>query len=290
MTPPIRAPKRAKRRINRDVPRKRGPRLTLRRFLEELRASGRYTFTRAEATSALHLSSAALKNAAWRLSRKGRLVSPHRGFYVVVPPEYQASGTVPPSWIIRDLMVTLKRQYYVGLLSGASLHGAAHQAPQEFQVVSDKPTRPMLLGRTRIFFVTKARLAKTPTVAVKTPTGEIRVSTPEATALDLVTYPEQAGSLSNVATVLAELAERMTPEALVRAAEAEGEIASAQRVGYLLERVGHSDLVAPLARWIDTRKPRVVPLRPGRRMGGRPRAARWRVAINEKLEIDTPQA
>ena len=287
MTPRRMPAKRTKSRIERDTLGASPRRTTFRRFLEGLRASGRYTFTRAEAISALQLSDAALKNAAWRLSRAGGLVSPHRGFYVIVPPEYQASGTIPPSWIIRDLMAALKQQYYVGLLSGAALHGAAHQVPQEFQVVTDKPTRAMPLGRAQIFFVTKARLAKTPTVGMKTPTGEIRVSTPEATALDLVSHPEHAGSLSNVATVLAELAENMSPEALVRAAKAEGEIALAQRVGYLLERLGHAGLVDPLARWIDTRKPRLVPLRPGRRMRGRPRAPRWRVAVNEKIELDT---
>jgi len=48
----------------------------------------------------------------------------------------------------------------------------------------------MVLGHAqRILFVTKKRVAKTPTVPVKAPTGEIRVSTPEATALDLVRYP-----------------------------------------------------------------------------------------------------
>ena len=42
---------------------------------------------------------------------------------------------------------------------------------------------------------------------VKTVTGSIRVSTPEATALDLLRYVAAAGYLSNVATVLHELAE-----------------------------------------------------------------------------------
>jgi len=281
--------KTAKCRIKRDVPRVK-QRPSFRRFLEGLRASGRYTFDKAEAMAALHLTDVALKNAAWRLSRAGRLASPRRGFYVIVPPEYQAAGTVPPSWIIRDLMAALKRPYYVGLLSAAALHGAAHQAPQEFQVVTDRPMRPMALGRARIVFVTKAGLAKTPTVPIKTPTGDIRVSTPEATALDLVRYPEHAGFLSNAATVLVELAERINPAALVQTAEGEGELAAAQRLGYLLEHVGRQTLAEPLARWIDAKKPRVVPLRADLRMAGRRRAPRWRVAINEKIEMDAARA
>ena len=38
---------------------------------------------------------------------------------------------------------------------------------------------------------------------MKTETGAMRVSTPEATALDLLRYLEGAGHLGNVATVLA---------------------------------------------------------------------------------------
>ena len=148
----------------------------------------------------------------------------------------------------------------------------------------------MVLGNARIFFVTKKSVAKTATVPMKAPTGEIRVSTPEATALDLVRYPQHAGSLSNIATVLAELAEKMSPEALVQAAEREGDVAAAQRLGYLLERIGQAALVEPLARWIDIKKPRVVALRPGRRIGGRRRIPRWHVAVNERIEMDTARA
>ncbi len=279
----------ARRRVKGDASRSK-TRSSLRRYLEGLRKSGRYTFTRAEALSAARLTDVALKNAAWRLARAGRLASPHRGFYVIVPPEYEAAGTVPPSWVIRDLMAFLKRPFYVGLLSAAALHGAAHQAPHEFQVVTDRPVRPMRLGRVRIVFVTKARLGKTPTVPMKTPTGDIRVSTAEATALDLVRYPEHAGYLSNVATVLAELAERIDPDALVRAARLEGEFAVAQRLGYLLERVGRGAVAEPLARWIDSKKPRVVPLRADRSVVRRRRARRWRLAINETIEMDAARA
>jgi len=284
-----RASRRAKRRSERDDVIAK-PRATFRQFLDGLRASGRYTFTRAEARAALHISDVALKNSAWRLSRQGGLASPHRGFYVIVPPEYRAARTIPPSWIIRDLMTALEQRYYVGLLSAAALHGAAHQAPHEFQVVTDRPTRVMVLGTARIFFITEKGMANTPTVPIKTPTGDVRVSTPEATALDLVRYPRHAGSLSNVATVLADLAEKLKPEDLVRAAELDGELAAAQRVGYLLEHIGQSAIAEPLAARIDREKPRLVPLRPGRRITGRRRDPRWHLAVNEKIEMDAPRA
>ena len=273
---------RRKRDLSRPTQQPQSPRV----FLDTLQAAGRYAFTRAEAARALGVSDVGLKNALWRLAKAGRLVSPRRGFYVIVPPEYRAAGSLPASWFIRDLMDYLGRPYYVGLLTAASLHGAAHQAPQEFQVVTDRPLGEIEVGRVRIRFVKKASLARTRTVGVKTPTGEMRVSSPEATALDLVRYPEHCGGLSNVATVLRELAERLDGTELVRVAEVEDEAAYAQRLGYLLDVVGRREVAEALASWVASRSPRVAPLASGAPITGTRRDARWRVAVNEEVDIE----
>ena len=98
-------------------------------FLETLQASGRYAFRRTEALKTLGISRVALKHALWRLARAGRVATPRRGFYVIVPPEYRVAGCPPADWFIDDLMAHLGRPYYVGLLTAGALHGAAHQAP-----------------------------------------------------------------------------------------------------------------------------------------------------------------
>ena len=46
-------------------------------------------------------------------------------------------------------------------------------------MVTDRLLRAIEVGRTRIRFVKKAHLAKTPTVGIQTPTGEIRVAGPK---------------------------------------------------------------------------------------------------------------
>jgi len=143
-----------------------------------------------------------------------------------VPPEYRAAGCPPADWFIDDLMAYLGPPYYVGLLTAAALHGAAHQAPQEFQVVTDHPLPMIEIGRVRIRFVKKAHLRASPTLRVNTQTGQMRVSTPAATAFDLVRYPEHGSFLSNVVTVLHDLVERLDGGELVRTAEAEGEVAN----------------------------------------------------------------
>ena len=68
----------------------------------------------------------------------------------------------------------------------------------------------------------------------KTVTGSLRVSTPEATARDLLRDVAAAGTLSTVATVLHDLAEACDTGRLVEAAHT-GELPHAQRLGYLVD-------------------------------------------------------
>src|SRR5947207_2043165 len=164
----------AKGRGKRSLPRPKPKASSLATFLEVLQASGRYTFRRTEALKALGISPVALKHALWRQAKAGRVAAPRRGFYVIVPPEYRAAGSPPADWFIDDLMTThLGRPYYAGLLTAAALHGAAHQAPQEFQVVTDRPLPMIEMGRLRIRFVKKAHLKVTPTVRVNPQTGQM---------------------------------------------------------------------------------------------------------------------
>ena len=89
---------------------------TLAAFVEDLQARGRYTFIRTEAASSEDRSDLALEAALRRLKQRGRIASPRRGFYVLVPVEYREAGCPPANWFIDDLMRFLKQPYYVGLL------------------------------------------------------------------------------------------------------------------------------------------------------------------------------
>jgi predicted transcriptional regulator of viral defense system len=121
-------------------------------FVDDLQAGGRYTFTRAEVEATDERSEIGVQAALRRLKKRGRVVSPRRGFYVVVPIEYRSAGCPPASWFIDDLMRFLEQRYYVGLLSSAAIHGAAHQQPMTFQVLTDRPTRLVQVARVRIEF------------------------------------------------------------------------------------------------------------------------------------------
>lgn len=253
-------------------------------WVEQLQSRGCYAFTREQAESGTGRSFVATQTALRRLKQKGRVASPRRGFYVVVPPEYRAAGAPPASWFIDDLMRYLGQPYYVGLLSAAALHGAAHQQPMVFQVVTGKPTREMRAGKVTIRFSMSSLVERLPVVEQQTETGTMRVAAPETCAFDLVRYPEGAGHLSNAATVLAELAERLDARKLVDVAPLV-RIPDVQRLGYLLDAVGQGEVAAPLAEWLAKAQPRAVLLQPGQ--GGDVGAdPRWHVVPNAELEVD----
>lgn len=257
---------------------------TLPSWVDGLQSQGRYAFTSSEAISALGGKKIAFKRAAARLTRKGRLIVARRGFYVIVPLEYRPAGSPPPSWYIDALMKEWKHPYYVGLLSAAAIHGAAHQKPQEFQVVTDTRLRPLRVGRGKIHFFIKSTLASTPMTEVKTETGLMQVSSPEATALDLIHYVKSVGGLDQVATVLKELSEQINPKILLKLAKTERKPAVLQRLGYLLDHVGMSRVATPLAGWLAQRKP--VALRPEKNPKERHKRNRWNLIVNEKIETD----
>jgi predicted transcriptional regulator of viral defense system len=209
-------------------------------YMTQLLSAGRVVFSREEAIQALRTSHGALLDAAERQQHRRHLISPRRGFYVIVPPQYLAWGAPPPSWYIDDLMRHEGRPYYVGLLKAAELHGATHQAVMEFQIVTDKRLPAIRAGRSTIaFYYRKDMEAVAQGVEDhKTDTGRMRVSSVELTLLDLLRYPRAAGGLDNIATIVSDLGDRAGPGKL-SALSASYERSLSQRLGYLLERFGH---------------------------------------------------
>ena len=100
---------------NQDSPR-------LREWVDDLQSKGRYAFSKDEASRATQLVDPNLRIYLGRLVSKGRLVMPRRGFFVLVPLEYQSQGAPPPSWFIDALMTDEGREYYVAMLSAAAIH------------------------------------------------------------------------------------------------------------------------------------------------------------------------
>lgn len=253
-------------------------------YVDELQQKGRYAFTKAEAKRALGESLPVLKVSLWRLAKKQRIALIRKGFYVIVPLEYASSGILPPEWFIDELMKFIRKPYYVGLLSAAAIHGAAHQQPQEFHVVISEALRDIKVGSLQIRFFKKASMKSSSSEESKTPTGYMKVSDPAVTAIDLVAYASRVGGLDRVLTVLQELSENITPDMLLQAAKRERNIAYLQRLGWLLTKAGQNGLVGKLADWLKAQKPRETPLDPSLSRRGFSRDPKWKVIVNAEVE------
>lgn len=259
--------------------------LIARDYVEQLAARGRYHFTSRQAREALQVSANAANKALKRLAVQGALTSPEREFYVIVPPEYRALGCLPAEQFIPALMEQKDLPYYAGLLSAAQYYGAAHHRPQQFQVFLAKNRRPIECGKVRVAFIARKRIEDVPIRELNTARGTIRVSTPEATAIDLAGYPQHAGGLSQAATVLAELSDAMSPDLLPLAAKS-APLPWAQRLGYLLELVEARDAATLLANYVSDHVKEYTPLVPGREDGEGERNTRWKIIVNASVEPD----
>ena len=263
-------------------------------YVSGLLSAGRSVFTAEEAVQALGVGRGAFLDAAERLQRRKALLSPRQGFYVVVPPHYASWGAPPPAWYIDALMRHEGKAYYIGLLKAAELHGATHQAVMEFQVISAKRLPRIRAGRNLIVFYFRKNMEAV-TAGIegrKTDTGTMNISSAALTALDLLRYPQASGGIDNVATVLADLGQKIDREQLA-ALSAQVERSVVQRLGHLLEHVGHDALTGLMREALQARGSlpwteldRRAARDPDFASEPRERDSRWRVIVRRVPELD----
>ncbi len=254
-------------------------------YIRDLAASGSYHFTTADAIKAIGGSPPAVRAQLRRLKLKEMIAEPIRSFHVIVPPEYRRLGCPPAEYFIDQLMRFKSEPYYVCLLSAAERHGAAHQRPQATQVMLRKNRHAIECGMVRVEFIARCDLDKMPVTTVNTPRGVLRYSAPEVTALELVGYPNHAGGLSNVATVLSELSEEMSADKLLAAARL-CPVGWSQRLGHLLELVGQDELSEALGPFVQKNALSYTPLRRAASLAGGKRNSRWKLIVNVEVEPD----
>lgn len=256
-------------------------------IIDDFQRRGLYGFDRAKLDASLSASSTAVEKALKRLASRGRVKRLRKGFHAIIPVEYTRQGVPPADWFVDDLMRSLGQPYYIGLLSAAALHDAAHQQVQQLQIVVPKQERPLVVPGLSIRFFRKKNFDATPLQSRKGHSGMLPVSTPEATALDLVRHSRQIGGLDAVLTILAELAESLKPEPLAAAAEKEGETAQIQRLGWLLDHLGQSALADALHSTLpESKLLSRATLDPGSPRTGPITGNRWRILENAHPEVD----
>ena len=262
--------------------------------ISSLLSAGKVVFTSTEAEQALGISRGAFLDAAERLQRRKHLLSPRHGFYVIVPPQYASWGAPPPTWYIDALMRHEGEPYYVGLLKAAELHGASHQAVMEFQIITSKRLPKIHAGRNLIAFYFRKDMA---VVAAgiedrKTDSGAMKLSCVELTMLDLLRYPQAAGGIDNIATILADLGSNIDADRLAALSET-AERPVVQRLGHLLDRLGHGEattrMLEALSKRADfpwTELNRSAARDPDFAPTPSERDPRWRVIVRRVPEVD----
>ena len=256
------------------------------KFLVELLEKGRYAFTFEDLRSYFNLSEEALLQGLFRYKVKKQVAQVRKGFYAIITPEYSKQGMLPYHLFIDDLMKSLKKPYYVALLSASALYGAAHQQPMEYFVIAQTPApRSINSKKLKITFLSKNNWEQDDIIQKTTAAGYINVSSPELTALDLLAYVEKFG-LNRITTVLHELAQSIKVSTFSRTIKKYPNTPVLQRLGYIMDKVLDEKKIAEvLLKSLNDRNVSPVVLSTQKSKNGLLDET-WKVIINMEIESD----
>jgi len=249
-------------------------------FLDTRLVSGRVAFSLDELVKATGLSITAARNQLLRLGHRVVRVSRTHRFFVIVSPEHRAIGAPPVAWWIDDYFKWLVHPYYLALQSAAATYGSTPQAIQVTQVMTDCPRRPIVVGRLQVRFFVKRGIVRTPTQPLANAYAPLLVSTPEATAFDLIRYASRIGGLGRARETLVPLLPLMRIPEMKKLLEAENETSTAQRLGYIIERSGNSKLAEIVHDWLPSPLPLIPLVSAAGKPANAPVIAKWRLLNN----------
>jgi predicted transcriptional regulator of viral defense system len=262
-------------------------------WMEDLPRKGKIVFSKEEVVGQFpDMSPESIRNSLYRLGKRRKIQSVWRDFFAVILPEYGLKGIAPPIEYIDQLMKYLNTNYYIALLSAAAFHGAAHQTPMEFFIITNsRGLRNKQEEDVKINFITKKEIPSQYITQIMTNSGYANVSSSELTAFDLIIYEKNVGGINRVATVLSELAEVMNFENISEEFLKSLNVAIIQRLGFLLDLLDYEDLSNSLFQKsknadIKFRKYPLSVLSEKKYFDGFPINDRWKIIINEEINID----
>lgn len=265
--------------------------MTIREWIRDREISGFPTFSVEEIRLMFpNYSEQVIKNDLFRLASQG-IVSPvYKGFYVIIPPHYASKRMIPPIYYIDQLMEYLNKPYYVSLLNAAEIHGAAHQRPQRFSVMTVFPKSSVSPSKNNaLVWGYRREIPIDFLLSKNSETGVIYYSNAELTAIDIIQYEQYIGGLSRAATILEELTEKMDFHGASNNLFSYTSIATIQRLGYILEDVLEEKEIAnvlyeELTSYVKRFK--YIPLTTHKPKDSVKKNSRWKVNINTIIEID----
>ncbi|HEY3761987.1 MAG TPA: type IV toxin-antitoxin system AbiEi family antitoxin [Verrucomicrobiae bacterium] len=248
-------------------------------FVEERQAAGRVSFSLAGLIKETGLSTIAAIRQLQRLDRVTR-VAPRQPFFLIIAPEHRAIGAPPINWWLHDYFKWLDQPYYLALQSAAGSYGSNLQALQVTQVMTKKPRRPLKIGRLRVQFFVKRTVEQTPTQLLENAFAPLQVSTPEATVFDLIRYAPRIGGIERAMETIGPLVPLLRATGLRRVLGIENEVAAAQRLGFVLEKLKEQNLAKVVKQWLPA-APALISLVPGLRRDAI-EIKRWHILDNAR--------
>ncbi len=260
-------------------------------WVNHLLAQGKYAFALHQLRTGFpEQTDTAHKFALKRLVDKDLIISIHKGYYLIIPPQYRSKGILPPTLFLDAFMKELDRPYYLALLNAAAYHGASHQQPQEFFVVTDFPVmRPTQKKGLKINYISIKEIPEPLLDTRKTEAGYLKISNPALTATDLIQYAKRVGGINRVATVLSELSESIQPEAFDNNLLQHVPVTALQRLGFLLDKVfDNQSLANSLYHALQKNESPLfrIPLKASAPAKGFAADERWKVIVNTIIEFD----
>ncbi len=249
-------------------------------FADARLAAGHVAFSMSQLVKETSLTVSAARSQLRRLGHKIVRISKAHPFFLIVSPEHFSRGSPPVDAWLDDYFQWLEHPYYLALQSAASAHGSNPQSIQVIQVMTNTPRRPVTVGQLHVVFFVKRGIQDTPTQILANASAPTRVSTPAATAFDLIRYAARIGGIGRAVETLRPLLPLIDQTALRAVLEAEDETATAQRLGYVFDKTGKARLAAVVKNWLPAIRPTILLETTSANHPAGPVAAPWRIIDN----------
>tara|TARA_R110000850_G_scaffold187141_1_gene313003 strand:+ start:544 stop:1116 length:573 start_codon:yes stop_codon:yes gene_type:complete len=177
-------------------------------FIRDLQSFEEYAFSLEELHQKIKAPESTLRKELTRLAVDKHIVNLRKGFYLILPPQYQHYGKLPVNLYVDKLFKYLEKPYYLGFYSAAAYHGASYQQVQQDYIITSPPAlRNISKGNIQLrFFNRKEWLAKN-IIPKKSDAGYFHLSSPALTFADLIENQQYLGGLNRMMATLEELAE-----------------------------------------------------------------------------------
>lgn len=273
--------------------------MTVRDYISKLQSVEEYAFSLAEVVEQCKSPMPTIRKELNRLSHRNEIINLRKGFYLIIPQRYSQLGKVPLQLYVKKLFDYLERDYYIGLYSAATLHGASHHGIQQDYIITKQLVlRDIEKEKHKLRFFTASKWSEKNIVRLKSDAGLFNVSSPALTVVDLIYYQTKIGGTNRILPILEELFDQVTKEDLIDLLSWYPNNSVLQRTGFLMDEMdAQQELSALLFEHFKKEKiyptllyPRVLDTTT---KGEHPKQKssstknRWKIDVNVKLEMDT---